>query len=121
MADTKGDAQTSASSTLAGDASASGTLGKELPKAVIKAVDMTDDMQQESVEIAASALEKYSIEKDIAAQIKKEFDRRSLPAKLSHKSNLRTLLNSNLSLEARSLFTINRLICLLRFRRLVYK
>jgi len=32
-------------------------------------------MQQESVDIASSALEKYNIEKDIAAHIKKEFDR----------------------------------------------
>lgn len=46
------------------------------PKAIIKNVDMTDEMQQESVDIASAALEKYNIEKDIAAQIKKEFDRR---------------------------------------------
>jgi dynein light chain LC8-type len=46
------------------------------PKAIIKNVDMTEEMQQESVEIATAALEKYNIEKDIAAQIKKEFDRR---------------------------------------------
>ncbi|KAG2125029.1 outer dynein arm light chain 8 [Suillus clintonianus] len=49
------------------------------PKAIIKNVDMTDEMQQESVEIASAALEKYTIEKDIAAQIKKEFDRRHGP------------------------------------------
>ncbi|KAH9829946.1 outer dynein arm light chain 8 [Rhodofomes roseus] len=46
------------------------------PKAIIKNVDMSEDMQQESVDIASAALEKYNIEKDIAAQIKKEFDRR---------------------------------------------
>ncbi|OJA18442.1 hypothetical protein AZE42_05814 [Rhizopogon vesiculosus] len=46
------------------------------PKAIIKNVDMTEEMQQESVDIATAALEKYNIEKDIAAQIKKEFDRR---------------------------------------------
>jgi dynein light chain LC8-type len=46
------------------------------PKAIIKNVDMTEEMQLESVEIATAALEKYNIEKDIAAQIKKEFDRR---------------------------------------------
>src|ERR1700722_7584737 len=45
------------------------------PKAVIKNVDMSEEMQQESVEITTAALEKYSIEKDIAAHIKKEFDR----------------------------------------------
>lgn len=49
------------------------------PKAIIKNVDMSEEMQQESVDIAASALEKYNIEKDIAAQIKKEFDRRHGP------------------------------------------
>lgn len=49
------------------------------PKAIIKNVDMTEEMQQESVDIASAALEKYNIEKDIAAQIKKEFDRRHGP------------------------------------------
>lgn len=48
-------------------------------KAVIKNVDMTEEMQQESVDITSAALEKYNIEKDIAAQIKKEFDRRHGP------------------------------------------
>ncbi|KIP04693.1 hypothetical protein PHLGIDRAFT_109219 [Phlebiopsis gigantea 11061_1 CR5-6] len=46
------------------------------PKAVIKNVDMSEEMQQEAVDVASVALEKYNIEKDIAAQIKKEFDRR---------------------------------------------
>ncbi|KAF5351572.1 hypothetical protein D9758_007223 [Tetrapyrgos nigripes] len=49
------------------------------PKAIIKNVDMSEEMQQESVDIASSALEKYNIEKDIAAQIKKEFDRKHGP------------------------------------------
>ncbi|KAF8141985.1 outer dynein arm light chain 8 [Boletus edulis] len=49
------------------------------PKAVIKNVDMAEDMQQESIDVASAALEKYAIEKDIAAQIKKEFDRRHGP------------------------------------------
>jgi dynein light chain LC8-type len=49
------------------------------PKAIIKNVDMSEEMQQESVDIASTALEKYNIEKDIAAQIKKEFDRRHGP------------------------------------------
>ncbi|KAG8215025.1 dynein light chain type 1-domain-containing protein [Butyriboletus roseoflavus] len=46
------------------------------PKAIIKNVDMAEEMQQESIDVASAALEKYSIEKDIAAQIKKEFDKR---------------------------------------------
>ncbi|TFK84878.1 hypothetical protein K466DRAFT_566962 [Polyporus arcularius HHB13444] len=49
------------------------------PKAIIKNVDMSEDMQQEAVDVASAALEKYNIEKDIAAQIKKEFDRRHGP------------------------------------------
>ena len=48
-------------------------------KAIIKNVDMSEEMQQESVDITSSALEKFNIEKDIAAQIKKEFDRRHGP------------------------------------------
>uniref|UniRef100_A0A4W2GK22 Uncharacterized protein n=1 Tax=Bos indicus x Bos taurus TaxID=30522 RepID=A0A4W2GK22_BOBOX len=41
-------------------------------KAVIKNDDMSEEMQQDSVECATQALEKYNIEKDIAAHIKKE-------------------------------------------------
>ncbi len=40
-------------------------------KAVIKNADMSEEMQQDSVECATQALEKYNIEKDIAAYIKK--------------------------------------------------
>jgi len=46
------------------------------PKAIIKNVDMNEELQQESVDITNAALEKYNVEKDIAAYIKKEFDRR---------------------------------------------
>jgi len=53
--------------------------GSTAGKAIIKNVDMTIEMQRESVEIASTALEKYNIEKDIAAQIKKEFDQRHGP------------------------------------------
>ncbi|KAF8892070.1 dynein light chain type 1-domain-containing protein [Infundibulicybe gibba] len=49
------------------------------PKAIIKNVDMSEEMQQESVDIASAALEKFNIEKDIAAQIKKDFDRKYGP------------------------------------------
>ena len=69
----KGDTTTS---TSVGELS---TSGKEVPKAVIKNVDMSEEMQQEAVDVASVALEKYNIEKDIAAQIKKEFDRRHGP------------------------------------------
>jgi dynein light chain LC8-type len=46
------------------------------PKAVVKNVDMSDPMQQDCLEITSSALEKFSIEKDIAAQIKKDLDKK---------------------------------------------
>ncbi|XP_033754998.1 dynein light chain 2, cytoplasmic-like [Pecten maximus] len=45
-------------------------------KAVIKNADMAEDMQQDC---ATQALEKYNIEKDIAAYIKKEFDKKYNP------------------------------------------
>jgi dynein light chain LC8-type len=68
----KGDASTAAS----GEGY---VQSKDAPKAVIKNVDMTEEMQQETIDIATAALEKYNIEKDIAAHIKKEFDRRFQP------------------------------------------
>ena len=43
---------------------------------MIKNADMSEEMQQDSVECATQALEKYNIEKDIAAHIKKEFDKK---------------------------------------------
>ncbi|KAI9435255.1 outer dynein arm light chain 8 [Lactarius indigo] len=67
---------TTSTSTDAGIGGAAGAAG---PKAIIKNVDMSDEMQQESVDVASAALEKFNIEKDIAAQIKKEFDRRHGP------------------------------------------
>ena len=48
-------------------------------KAVIKNADMSEDMQQDAVDCATQALEKFNIEKDIAAYIKKEFDKKYNP------------------------------------------
>lgn len=65
-------------------------------KAVIKNADMSDEMQQvrwfsslvrrlilqaiqDAIDCATQALEKYNIEKDIAAYIKKEFDKKYNP------------------------------------------
>lgn len=48
-------------------------------KAVIKNADMSDEMQQDAVDCAMQALEKYNIEKDIAAYVKKEFDKKYNP------------------------------------------
>ena len=47
--------------------------------AVIKNADMAENMQQEAVDCAATALEKYKIEIDMAAYIKKEFDKKYSP------------------------------------------
>jgi len=49
-------------------------------KAVIKDADMPEDMQQDAVDIAVQALEKYNVEKDIANFIKREFDEKYSPA-----------------------------------------
>lgn len=40
-------------------------------KAIIKNADMSDGMQQDAVDYAMQAMEKYNIEKDIAACVKK--------------------------------------------------
>ncbi|EIM24040.1 cytoplasmic dynein light chain 2 [Wallemia mellicola CBS 633.66] len=47
----------------------------KIPKAVIKNVDMSQELQQSAIDITSNALEKYTVEKDIASFIKKEFDR----------------------------------------------
>ena len=46
---------------------------------------MSEEMQQDSVECATQALEKYNIEKDIAAHIKKEFDKKYNPHLALHR------------------------------------
>ncbi|KAB0388765.1 hypothetical protein E2I00_007047 [Balaenoptera physalus] len=48
-------------------------------KAVIKNANMSEEMQQDLLECATQALEKYNIEKHIAAHIKKEFDKKYNP------------------------------------------
>ncbi len=47
-------------------------------KAIVKNADMGEDMQQDAVD-CAKTMESFSVEKDIAAQIKKEFDRKYSP------------------------------------------
>ena len=41
-------------------------------RAVIKNADMSEEMQQDAVNSSQQALEKFNIEKDIAAYVKKE-------------------------------------------------
>ncbi|VDP69983.1 unnamed protein product [Echinostoma caproni] len=48
-------------------------------RAVIKNADMSNEMQEVAVHTAASAMDKYQVEKDIAAYIKKEFDQKYNP------------------------------------------
>ncbi|CAE7039417.1 Dynll2 [Symbiodinium natans] len=54
-------------------------LQLHLEISVIKNADMAEDMQQDAIDCATQALEKYNIEKDIAAFIKKEFDKKYNP------------------------------------------
>ncbi|KAK9139319.1 hypothetical protein Scep_009000 [Stephania cephalantha] len=48
-------------------------------KVVIKSADMKDDMQNQAIDCALYAFEKYSVEKEIAEHIKKEFDKKHGP------------------------------------------
>jgi len=49
------------------------------PKSVIKSSDMSEEMQQAAVDISIEAMDKHQVEKDIAAFIKKEFDKKYSP------------------------------------------
>ena len=44
-------------------------------RAVVKNVDMSDDMQNKAIDTAIQAPDSFNIEKDIASFIKKEFDK----------------------------------------------
>lgn len=44
-------------------------------KAVIKNADMSEEMQQDAVDMTTQAIDKYNIEKDIAAFVKKVLPR----------------------------------------------
>ncbi|EXM11922.1 dynein light chain LC8-type [Fusarium odoratissimum NRRL 54006] len=46
-------------------------VAREKLEAQIKSADMTEDMQQESIEVAQEAMAKFTIEKDIAQHIKR--------------------------------------------------
>lgn len=47
-------------------------MGDGSRKAVVKNADMSEEMQQDAIDVATHAFEKYNVEKDIAAYIKKE-------------------------------------------------
>eukprot|EP01080_Neovahlkampfia_damariscottae_P001553 gene1553-12679_t len=48
-------------------------------KPIIKNQDMSEELKNDAIEIAKRAMEKNSVEKDIAAFIKKEFDKKHHP------------------------------------------
>ncbi|XP_006835760.1 PREDICTED: dynein light chain 1, cytoplasmic-like [Chrysochloris asiatica] len=50
-----------------------------LRKIIIKHLDMSQEMQKDALDIASQALDKFCIEKHIAAYIKKEFDKKYGP------------------------------------------
>ncbi|KAK4231719.1 dynein light chain type 1-domain-containing protein [Podospora fimiseda] len=62
---------------------ASGGSASPIPRerldAQIKSADMTEDMQQEAIEVAQEAMAKFTVEKDIAQHIKRTFDERKGP------------------------------------------
>lgn len=45
-------------------------------KATIKSADMTEEMQQYSIQVAREAMAQFTLEKEVAQHIKKEFDSR---------------------------------------------
>merc|ERR1712071_538235 len=48
-------------------------------KAVVKNADMDEQMQQDAIDVTEAAMASFNIEKDIAAHIKKEFDKKYNP------------------------------------------
>ncbi|CAH1106668.1 unnamed protein product [Psylliodes chrysocephalus] len=48
-------------------------------QACVKNADMSDEMQKDALNCGIQAIELYQVEKDIAAYIKKEFDKRYQP------------------------------------------
>ena len=59
---------------------AAGTTGnvRDL-KPVIKNVDMAEDMQSQTIDIAYEALEKFTVEKDMAGHVKRTMDQKFGP------------------------------------------
>ncbi|KAG5452484.1 Dynein light chain [Clonorchis sinensis] len=51
-----------------------------LNRAVVQNYDMPNEMQEDAVRMAIDAVQRYSVPKDIAAHLKREFDRKYEPA-----------------------------------------
>lgn len=58
-----------------------GSMSRSLlgERAIVRNTDMDESMQSLAIELAGAAIEKYTIEKDAASHIKKEFDKRYGP------------------------------------------
>ncbi|BGP49667.1 Dynein light chain [Rhodotorula kratochvilovae] len=57
-----------------------GTPAPETPKPIIKSADMAEDMQEIAIQVATEAMKVSDAEeKDIAAHIKRDFDKRYGP------------------------------------------
>jgi len=54
-------------------------MTQDTKKAVVKIADMSTEMQVDAVASATAALDKFTIEKDVASFIKKEFDKKHGP------------------------------------------
>jgi len=50
-----------------------------MAKAVVKTVDMSDEMEKDAIEVATYALNEYMVESTMANYIKKEFDKKYSP------------------------------------------
>ncbi|GAC77710.1 dynein light chain type 1 [Moesziomyces antarcticus T-34] len=68
-----------AAASLAGAAGADATSNVRDLKPVIKNVDMAEDMQAQTIEIAYDALEKFTVEKDMAGHVKRTLDQKFGP------------------------------------------
>ena len=69
-------------------------------KAVVKNADMTEDMQQDAIDISTQALEKFNIEKDIAAlrvHVDAAFFKDCLVSGLALEANQFSLFEENLA------------------------
>lgn len=51
----------------------------DLKKPNIKNIDMSEELKNDAIEIGLKALDKFTVEKDIAGFIKKEFDKKYGP------------------------------------------
>lgn len=64
----------SSSASVANVSNTTQAAAASIPKAVIKNADMSEEMQQQAVDIASEAMTKHTVEKDIAAFVKKTMD-----------------------------------------------